>query len=49
MKDTMRELNIITHEANAIRTIRGLKLTIELNEKIVEALINLKVTSNFII
>ena len=48
MKNTMRKLNAITHEANAIQTIRGLKLIIKFNERIIKALVNLKVILNFI-
>ena len=48
MKSTMRKLNAIIHEANAIQAIRGLKLMIEFNERIIKTLINSKATSNFI-
>ena len=48
IKNTMRKLNAITHEANAIQIIRGLKLIIKLNEQIIKAFVNLKATSNFI-
>ena len=48
MKNTMRELNAITHEVNVIQAIRGLKLMIKLNERIIKALVNLKATLNFI-
>ena len=44
----MRELNAITHEANAIQAIRELKLMIKFNEKIIKAFVNSKITSNFI-
>ena len=48
MKNTMKKLNAITHEVNAIQTIRDLKLMIKLNERIIKALVNLKTTLNFI-
>ena len=48
MKDTMKELNAITHEVNAIQMIRDFKLMIKLSERIIKALVNLKATSNFI-
>ena len=44
----MRKLNAIIHEANAIQIIQDLKLKINFDEKIIEALVNLKITSNFI-
>ena len=47
----MKKLNGIIHEkkCNMIQTIRNLKLKIKINEKIFEALINLKVISNFML
>ena len=48
MKNTMRKLNAIIHEINAIQTIQDLKLMIKFNEQIIEAFINLKTTLNFI-
>ena len=48
MKNTVKKLNAIIHEANAIQTIRDLKLMIEFNERIIKALVNLKTTLNFI-
>ena len=48
MKSTMKELNAITHETNAIQTIRDLKLMIKLNERIIKTFVNSKMTSNFI-
>ena len=48
MKNTIKKLNAITHEANAIQTIRDLKLMIKFNERIIKALVNLKAISNFI-
>ena len=48
MKNTMKELNALIHEINAIQTIRDLKLMIKLNERIIETLVNSKITSNFI-
>ena len=48
MKSTMKELNAIIHEVNAIQIVRGLKLIIKINKKIIEAFVNLKIISNFI-
>ena len=48
MKNTIKELNVIIHEANAIQTIQGLKLMIKFETRIIKAFVNLKITSNFI-
>ena len=48
MKNIMKELNAIIHEINAIQIIRGLKLMIEFDERIIEAFKNLKITLNFV-
>ena len=45
----MKELNALIHtrECNTIQIIRNLKIKIEINEQIFEALVNSKVISNF--
>ena len=48
MKSTMKKLNVITHEVNVIHIVRDLKLMIKINEKIIKALVNLRITLNFI-
>ena len=48
MKNIIKELNAIIHEINTIQTIQGLRLMIEFEEKIIKALVNLKITSNFV-
>ena len=48
MKNTMKELNAIIHETNAIQIIRDLKLMIKFDERIIKALVNSKITLNFI-
>ena len=48
MKGTMKKLNAIIHEVNAIQTIQDLKLMIKFDERIIKAFVNSKTTLNFI-
>ena len=48
MKNTMKKLNAIAHEANAIQIVRDLKLIIEINKKIIEAFVYFEIISNFV-